>query len=278
MPRYAFRSWKCNKNYITLNSHILWTHAGGDDVVVVIFRCKCKWLREKGMDEATRDMPEGKFWSGSGFQQATINCNSKSLKLQQITGGKLTAKRLRCRRWRRRWRWLSSREMSTCGSRRRRQACFPQEPFESQHDTLDRSCPGQGYPFVVIFSANLLFPHFGHWLFVCVCVLYVFFVPCWVATADDVDTISCCCCCYCCFSCCCCCWVTKLGIYCKATRRVRRAAADLSLGTSFYEILFWFIYIKNYVFPLSHCSFGAHKVWYLYNAFQFWHFPQLQIG
>lgn len=142
---------------------------GGDDVVVVIFRCKCKWLMEKGMDEATRDMAEGKFWSGSGFQQATINCNSKSLKLQQITGGKLTAKRLRCRRWRRRWRWLSSREMSTCGSRRRRQACFPQEPFESQHDTLDRSCPGQGYPFVVIFSANLLFPILVN-DYVCVCV------------------------------------------------------------------------------------------------------------
>lgn len=121
MPRYAFRSWKCNKNYITLNSHILWTHAGrGDDVVVVIFRCKCKWLEgERDEDEeATRDTwQKGSFGLVQASQQATINCNSKSLKLQQITGGKLTAKRLRCRRWRRRWRWLSSREMSTCGSR-----------------------------------------------------------------------------------------------------------------------------------------------------------------
>lgn len=218
-------------------------------------------------DEAKRE--RGTAWSGSGFQQATINCNSKSLKLQQITGGKLTAKRLRCRRRR----WLSSREMSTCGSRQRRQA-LPAGALWVPGMAPWTEVVLARAPFVVIFSANLLFPilvidSIYTYIYLCVCVC-ICFVPCCCHSAttiatDDVDTI-----------CCCCCWVTKLGIYCKATRRVRRA--DLSLGTSFYEILFWFIYIKNYVFPLSHCPGGAHKVWYLFNAFLLWHFPQLQIG
>lgn len=163
MPRYAFRSWKCNKNYITLNSHIFWARAEGDGVVV-IFRCECKWLKGWG------DKEKGTTWCGSGFQQATINCNSKSLKLQQITGGKLTAKRLRCRRRR----WLSSREMSTCGSRQRRQA-LPAGALWVPGMAPWTEVVLARAPFVVIFSANLLFSHFGHWLYIyiylCVCPL-----------------------------------------------------------------------------------------------------------
>lgn len=126
-------------------------------------------------DEAKRE--RGTAWSGSGFQQATINCNSKSLKLQQITGGKLTAKRLRCRRRR----WLSSREMSTCGSRQRRQA-LPAGALWVPGMAPWTEVVLARAPFVVIFSANLLFSHFGHWLYiyihtyiyVCVCVcMYV---------------------------------------------------------------------------------------------------------
>lgn len=140
-------------------------------------------------------------------------------------------------------------------------------PLSSRHGPLDRSRPGQGSVRCNFLAQICFFPILvidSIYTYICVCVPCCCHSATTIAT-DDVDTI-----------CCCCCWVTKLGIYCKATRRVRRA--DLSLGTSFYEILFWFIYIKNYVFPLSHCPGGAHKVWYLFNAFLLWHFPQLQIG
>lgn len=112
----------------------------------------------------------GQVW---GIRQATINCNSKSLKLQQITGGKLTAKQLRCRHRRSR---RSSREMSTCGSRRRQQLLplCPQSPELVVWSTACRvRRPELSFPFIVIFSANFrffsfgfffLFCHFGHWL------------------------------------------------------------------------------------------------------------------
>lgn len=100
-------------------------------------------------------------WPSSGIRQATINCNSKSLKLQQITGGKLTAKQLRCRHRRSR---RSSREMSTCGSRRCQQL-LPLHPLRPGVRS-----PELSFPFIVIFSAN----------FRCFSSFFIyFFLPFW---------------------------------------------------------------------------------------------------